>query len=104
MVSELSALANRNLVVKQTTGRPFSPYLPSALTENLKRSATNDEKSAKKNLMSFFKAVQQQPNCPNSGSVSTAVKASSSGIKHIKPKPIETEYIFADKDWSVYRS
>ena len=54
--------------------------------------------------MSYFKAVQQQLDCPNSGSVSTAVEASSSDVKHTKPKPTETGQITADDDWSVYQS
>ena len=82
MVSKLSALAKRKPVIEQTTGRSFGPYQPS--TENLQRSATNDDKSTKKSSISYSKAVQQQLDCLNFGSVSTAVEASSSDVKHIK--------------------
>ena len=78
MVSELSVLSKRKPVIEQTTGRPFGPYQPS--TENLQRFAANDDKSTKKSSMSYSKAVQQQLDCPNSGSVSTAVEASSSDV------------------------
>ena len=54
--------------------------------------------------MSYSKAVQQQLDCPNSGSVSATVEASSSNVKHTKPKTPETGQITADDDWSVYRS
>ena len=101
MVSELSPLAKRKPVIEQTTGRLFGAYQPS--TENLQRSATNDDKSTKKSSMSYSKAVQQQLDCPNSGSVFTAVEASSSDVKHTKPKSTETGQT-DDDDWSVYQS
>ena len=101
MVSELSALAKRKPVTEQTTGRPFGPYQPS--TDNLQTSTTNDNKSKKKSSMSYSKAVKQQPDYPNSSSVSTTVEASSSDVNHTKPKPTETGQITADDDWSVYR-
>ena len=102
MVSELSALAKRKPVTEQTTGRPFGPHRPS--TDNLQRSTTNDDKSMKRSSMSYSKAVQQQPDYSNSGSVSTAVEANSSNVNHTKPKPTETGQITADDGWSVHRS
>ena len=102
MVSKLSALSKRKPVIEQTTGRPFGPYQPS--TENLQRFVTNDDKSTKKSSMSYSKALQQQLDCPNCGSVSTAVEASSSDAKHTQPKHTETGQITVDDDWSVYRS
>ena len=101
MVSELSTLSKRKPGFEQTTGRPFGPYRPS--TENFQGSATNVNKSTKKSSMSYSTAVQQL-DCPNSGSVSTAVEASFSDVKHTKPKPTETGLITADDDWYVYRS